>query len=147
VRWLELRRHAPRDPEADRLSEQGRALALHVGKDLPGGYAAIYTSPAKRAAETVAWFLRGLGQQLPQQHGVVEGLAEDDDARLADTVRDLITGLPDGARGLAVGHTPLIERAVQAVTGQEVAPLRECEGVVVEEEDGEIRVAREYRRE
>jgi phosphohistidine phosphatase SixA len=147
VRWLELRRHAPRDPDADRLSEDGRVLALHVGKDLPGGYAAIYSSPANRAAETVAWFLRGLGQQLPQNHGIAQGLAEEDAGRLATTVRELLAGLPDGARGLAVGHTPLIERAVQAVTGHDIAPLRECEGVLLEEDDGEIQLAREYRRE
>jgi broad specificity phosphatase PhoE len=176
VRWLELRRHAPREPEADRLSEEGQVLALHVGKDLPGGYAAIYTSPARRAAETVAWFLRGLGQQLPQEHGVVEGLGTpvedrwraaakaagagrvdaireqdqetlgEDSARLAGTVRELITGLPEGSRGLAVGHTPLIEAAVLALTGEAIEPLRECEGVLIEEEHGDVRLAREYRR-
>jgi broad specificity phosphatase PhoE len=176
LRSLEIRRHAPRDPEADRLSENGRALALQVGKDLPGGYAVVFTSPARRAAETAAWFLRGLGQQLPQDHGVAEGLAspvedrwrsaakaagtgridavrlqdpdlvEQESRKLADGVREVLTQVPDGGRGLAVGHSPLIEAAVYGLAGQIIEPLRECEGVLLREEDGEIRLAAQYRR-
>jgi broad specificity phosphatase PhoE len=177
VRALELRRHAPRDPDADALSEQGRALALSVGKDLPGGYAAVFTSPARRAAETAAWFLRGLGQQLPQDHGVAEGLAspvedrwrsaaraagtgridavrerdpelvEEESTRLAEAVRALLAQIPEGGRGLAVGHSPLIETAALGLTGAVIEPLSECEGILVEEEGGRVRLAAEYRRE
>ena len=177
MRALELRRHAPREPDADALSEQGRALALHIGQDLPGGYVAVFTSPARRAAETAAWFLRGLGQQLPQDHGVAEGLGspvedrwrsaakaagggridlvrerdpelvEGESARLAEAVRGLLAELPQGARGLAVGHSPLIEAAAFGLTGEVIEPLSECEGILVEEEDGRIRLAAEYRRE
>jgi broad specificity phosphatase PhoE len=176
VRSLELRRHAPRDPEADRLSENGRALALHVGKDLPGGYAAVFTSPAHRAAETAAWFLRGLGQQLPQEHGVAEELAspvedrwraaakaagtgridavreqdpdlvEEESRRLGEGVRRLFTHVPDGGRGLAVGHSPLIEAAVFGLTGEVIEALKECEGVALEQEE-DIRLVEQYRRE
>jgi broad specificity phosphatase PhoE len=176
VRALELRRHAPRDPDADALSEQGRALALSVGKDLPGGYAAVFTSPARRAAETAAWFLRGLGQQLPQDHGVAEGLAspvedrwrsaaraagtgridavrerdpelvEEESTRLAEAVRELLAQIPEGGRGLAVGHSPLIEAAALGLTGAVIEPLSECEGILVEEEGGRVRLAAEYRR-
>jgi broad specificity phosphatase PhoE len=177
VRALELRRHAPRDPDADALSEQGRALALSVGKDLPGGYAAVFTSPARRAAETAAWFLRGLGQQLPQDHGVAEGLAspvedrwrsaaraagtgridavrerdpelvEEESTRLAEAVRALLAQIPEGGRGLAVGHSPLIEAAALGLTGAVIEPLSECEGILIEEEGGRVRLAAEYRRE
>ena len=147
MRTLELRRHAPRDPDADRLSKDGQALALHIGKNLPGGYAALFTSPANRAAETAAYFLRAMGAQLPQIHGVSEELATDDPERLAEGVRKMLSEIPDGGRGLAVGHTPLIETAVQALTGKEIAPLRECEGVALEQEDDTIRLAGEYRRE
>jgi broad specificity phosphatase PhoE len=175
VRALELRRHAPRDPDADALSEQGRALALHVGKNLPGGYAAVFTSPARRAAETAAWFLRGLGQQLPAEHGVDEGLGspvedrwraaaksagtgrvdavrdhdndlvEEESARLSDAVRRLLAEIPEGARGLAIGHGPLIEAAVFGLTGQVIEPLSECEGILLEADDGGVRLAAEYR--
>ncbi len=176
MRALELRRHAPRDPKADALSEEGRVLALHVGKDLPGGYVAIYTSPAARAAETVAWFLRGLGQQLPQEHGVSKGLGstvedrwraaakaagsgrvdairehdpelvEEEADRLADAVRELLASVPDNARALAVGHSPLIEAAVLGLTGTVIEPLAECEGVLVVQDGGDVRLEAEYRR-
>lgn len=146
MRALELRRHAPRDPKEDRLSKDGQALALLIGKDLPGGYVALFTSPAKRAAETAAFFMRALGQQLPQIHGVSDDFASDDPDRLARSVRQILAAIPQGGRGLAVGHTPLIEKAVELLTGRRVAPLAECEGVLLEEEDGEIRLGTEYRR-
>ena len=145
MKSLELRRHAPRDPDADRLSKDGQALALKVGHDLPGGYAAVFTSPAKRAAETAAFFLRALGQQLPQTHGVSDDLAVDDAERLSRAVRQILDAIPEGGRGLAVGHTPRIEKAVKALTGQEIGPLAECEGVLLEKEDDEIRLVEEYR--
>jgi broad specificity phosphatase PhoE len=176
VRALELRRHSLRETDADALSEEGRVLALHVGKDLPGGYAAIYTSTAKRAAETVAWLLRGLGQQLPQDHGVSDGLGspvedrwraaakaagtsridaireqdaelvDQESRRLGSAARDLLASLPENGRALAVGHSPLIEAAVLGTTGQVIEPLRECEGVLLEEGAEEVRLAAEYRR-
>ena len=144
MRTLELRRHAPREPDEDRLSRDGQALAQETGRNLPGGYIAIWCSPAKRAAETVAWFLRGLGQQLPQEHGVIAGLASTD---ATDAVRNLLASVPEGARGLAVGHTPLIENAVAELTGTSISPLNECEGVAIEEDGGRVRVIAEYRRE
>jgi broad specificity phosphatase PhoE len=175
MRSLELRRHSKRDPDADELTEEGRALALRVGKDLPGGYDALFTSPATRAAQTAAWFLRGLGQQLPAIHGVVEGLAspvedrwrssakaagtgrvnavekvdsdlvEQESARLADAIRGLLAEVPEGGRGLAVGHSPLLESAVYGLTREVIEPLSECEGVLLEQDAGEIRLSREYR--
>lgn len=175
MRALELRRHAERDPEADRLSPEGQRHAEEVGRNLPGGYAALYSSPARRAAETVAWLLRGLGQPLPEQHAVVEGLASpveerwraaakaarsgridaierqdgelvrEEAPRLAGVARELVASIPEGGRGLAVGHTPLIEATVYVVTGSVIEPLGECDGVLLEEDAGEIRLAEEYR--
>ena len=147
MKALELRRHAPREADADRLSKDGQALALYVGRDLPGGYSAVFTSPAKRAAETAAYFMRALGQQLPQIHGVSDDLASSDPNTLARGVHQIFEAIPEGGRGLAIGHTPLLETVVRALTGEEIAPLRECEGVLLEEEDGAIRLATEYRRE
>jgi broad specificity phosphatase PhoE len=156
------------------LSEEGQALALRVGKDLPGGYAIIFTSPARRAAETAAWFLRGLGQKLPA-HAISEGLAspvedrwrsaagaagtvrldaveevdpdlvEKESARLAAAVRTLFEDVSEGGRGLAVGHTPLIEAAVYGLAGVVIEPLAECEGVLLEQDGKTVRLAREYR--
>jgi phosphohistidine phosphatase SixA len=174
MRSLELRRHSNREPDGDRLSEDGQALALRVGKDLPGGYAIVFTSPARRAAETAAWFLRGLGQKLPA-HAVAPGLAspvedrwrsaagsagsgridaveqadadlvERESSRLADAIRELLEDVPEGGRALAVGHTPLIEAAVYGLTSRVIQPLGECEGVLLEQEGEEVRLAAEYR--
>jgi broad specificity phosphatase PhoE len=175
VRALEIRRHATRHPEEDRLSSDGEILAERVGSQLTGPYHAVFTSPARRAAETAAWFLRGLGQQIPPMHGVAEGLssdvedrwrsaakaaassridaiegvdpdlAEKESALLADTVRRLLADLPEDGRGLAIGHSPLIEAAVYGLTGTIIEPLKECEGVLLVEDAGLVRLDRELR--
>ena len=110
VRQLELRRHARRDPHADRLSAAGRAQAEDVGRAATATYDVVFVSPAQRAAETAAWFLRGAGQQLPD-HEVVPGLGGQDATGgspdgMAAGVRALLERVPDGGRGLAISHTP-----------------------------------------
>jgi phosphohistidine phosphatase SixA len=134
VRTLEIRRHAQRDPDADRLSELGRARAQSVGATLAGGYSVVFVSPAERAAETVAWMLRGLGEPLPT-HAVIPGLAAKDNdgsaLAMAGVMSALLDAVPEDGRGLAVSHTPLIERAVLGLVGREIEPLAECEGVVL----------------
>ena len=147
MKSLELRRHAPREPGEDRLSAAGRVLAEDVGRGLPGRYDAIFVSSAKRAAETAAWFLRGAGHRLPRTHAIVEGLAgdPDDSEALAAELRRLFEDIPEGGRGLAVGHTPLIETAVSRLTGAAVADLGECEGVLVVEDSDGFRLETEYR--
>jgi phosphohistidine phosphatase SixA len=140
VRTLEIRRHAQRDPDADRLSELGRARAQSVGTALAGGYSVVFVSPAERAAETVAWMLRGLGEPLPA-HAVIPGLAAKDNdgsaLAMAGVISALLDAVPEDGRGLAVSHTPLIERAVLGLLGREIEPLAECEGVVITKaEDG-----------
>jgi len=138
VRTLEIRRHAQRDPDADRLSELGRARAQSVGAVLAGGYSVVFVSPAERAAETVAWMLRGLGEPLPA-HAVIPGLAAKDNdgsaLAMAGVISALLDAVPEDGRGLAVSHTPLIERAVLGLLGREMEPLAECEGVVITKAD------------
>lgn len=139
---LELRRHARRDPAADRLSDEGRAAAEDAGRQAASAgivYAAVFVSPAQRAAETAAWFLRGAGQQLPD-HGVVPGLGGHDTSGgspegMAAGVRALLDQIPDGGRGLAISHTPLVERAAFGLTGIEVVPMAELEGILVTRDD------------
>jgi broad specificity phosphatase PhoE len=164
VRSLELRRHARRDPAEDRLSPEGRVQAEDVGRTLSGDYAVLFVSPAQRAAETVAWLLRGLGRPLPS-HAVVPGLlsevedrwraagkaagssrlsdirahdrslVEEESSRMAGVLAGVLARVPEGGRGLAVGHTPLIEAGILGITGQEIEPLGECEGVLLTQED------------
>jgi len=143
---LELRRHAPREATRDALSERGRALAEDVGRSRLEPYDVVFVSPAERAAETAAWILRGAGQQLPLGHAVIPGLAGQDASGgspegLAAGVRALLAQIPKGGLALAISHTPLVERAAFGLTGREIAPLSECEGVMVtRRDDGQITV-------
>jgi len=145
MRRLELRRHAKRDPNADRLSAQGRAQAEDVGRASVAGYDAVFVSPAERAAETAAWIVRGSGRQLPD-HGVIPGLAGKDETGgspegMAAGVRALLAAVPEGGVGLAVGHTPFVERAMNGLTGREPRPFAELEGIrVTQHDDGSIEV-------
>lgn len=145
MRQLELRRHARRDPAADRLSAAGRAQAEDVGRTAAAAYDVVFVSPSARAAETAAWFLRGAGRQLPD-HEIVPGLGGRDASGgsptgMAAGVRALLDRVPDGGRGLAISHTPLVEHAALGLTGGEIDPLRECEGILVTlEDDGSIDV-------
>ncbi|MEW6059689.1 MAG: histidine phosphatase family protein [Actinomycetota bacterium] len=143
MRELELRRHARRDPDADRLSPEGRTQAEDVGRMLVGGYDVVFVSPAKRAAETLALFSAGLRAKLPECT-VVAGLAgqgtDGTPIALGAVLAELLRQAPEGSRGLAVGHTPLIEKAVLGLTGRRIEPLSECEGVLLTADADEIRV-------
>lgn len=144
MKQLELRRHARRDPSADRLSAEGRAQAEDVGRAARATtYDAVFTSPAARAAETAAWFLRGAAQQLPE-HGVVPGLAGRDESGgspegMAAGVRALLAQTAEGSRAVAFSHTPFVERAAFGLVGIEIEPVAECEGILVTQgDDGSI---------
>src|SRR6476646_8774055 len=142
---LELRRHAPRDGERDGLSERGRAMAEDVGRSRGIRYDAIFVSPAARAAETAAWILRGAGQPLPPDHAVIPGLAGQDASGgspegMAAGLRRLLDRVPEGGRGIAFSHTPLVERGAFGLTGREIVTLKELEGVLVTLEDDDVAV-------
>ena len=145
MRTLELIRHAVRDLDADRLSPEGRAQAGDLGRETGAPYDVIFVSPADRAAETAAWILRGAGRQLPD-HRVVAGLAGKDDSKgspegMAAGVRTLLAEVPEGAVGLAVSHTPFVERAMLGLSGREPAAFAECEGIrVTLRDDGTLDV-------
>ena len=147
MKQIELRRHATRDPAADRLSPAGRALAEDVGRARADiRYDAVFVSPAERAAETAAWIFRGAHQQLPPVHAVVPGLAGKDAAggspgSVAKGLRALLDELPDGGRALAISHTPFVERAALGLTGREVEPMGECDGIMITlNDDGAITI-------
>ncbi len=145
MRQIELRRHAKRDPNRDALSPAGRAQAEDVGRESGQGYDAVFVSPAERAAETAAWIVRGSGRQLPE-HGVIPGLAGKDETGgsaegMAAGVRALVAEVPDGGLGLAVSHTPFVERAMTGLTGRDPKPFAECEGIrVTMQDDGSLDV-------
>jgi hypothetical protein len=82
--------------------------------------------------------LRGRFAQLPP-HAVVPGLsAKDSDGSplaMAGVLSALLDAVPEGGRGLAISHTPLIERGVLGLSAREIEPLGECEGVLLSKKD------------
>lgn len=173
MRYLELRRHA--DSEGDALTPEGRTTAERVGREMDGKFDGVFTSPAKRAAESAAWFLRGLGQQLPQLHGVTDGLTSPEEdrwreaakrsetgrvddiertdpellrselPRLTDAALQMLAAIEDGQRALAIGHSPLLEAAVYGLTGRVLEPLGRCEGVLLGHDGERVTVEAESR--
>jgi len=142
---LELRRHAQRDGQEDRLNDAGRARAEELGRAASDvRYAKIFLSPAQRAAQTVAWILRGSGQGLPP-HAIVPGLAGTA-GTIGPVVGAFFDQIPADGRGLVVGHTPLLETAVQALTGVPIAELQPGEGALLARgDDGVVTLVEEFR--
>ena len=67
---------------------------------------------------------------------MVPGLAGKDDSKgtpegMAAGVRALLAEVPEGGVGLAVSHTPFVERAMLGLTGREPSAFAECEGIRV----------------
>ena len=168
AKYVELRRHT--DDEDDALSSDGVRAALDIGAELEGRYEVLVSSGAQRATQTLACFLAALGQKVPggvvveaglrseiedrwkaayqkAGSGEIEALrsadpelVEQDSATLGAALRRVFDRLPDGARALAVGHSPTNEAAVLGLTGEMVAPMSKGAGVLVVEDGGEFRV-------
>lgn len=158
---IELRRHT--DNDGDVLTSDGVAHAVEIGTGLRGGYRLAAASPAARAVQTVACFLAGLGETVPDGVVIESGLrssredrwravysktgkgdldslreadpdlVRDDSATLADGLRSIFARLDDGDRALAVAHSPTSEAAVYGLTGETIDPLGKGEGVIVAE--------------
>lgn len=161
---VELRRHT--DNDGDALTEDGVRAALEIGGRLAGGYALFVSSGMQRATQTLACFLAGLGQRVPDGVIVEPGLRTQTEGRwreiyaetkkpdlasfraadpafvdaetasLGAALRRVFGHLPEDGRALAVGHSPTNEAAVFALSGHEVAPLGKGDGVLVVEEAG-----------
>jgi broad specificity phosphatase PhoE len=168
ARYVELRRHT--DSDGDVLSEEGVRAALEIGRRLTGPYALLVTSGAQRATQTLACFACMLAEPVsggvivePGLRSEVEDrwraayrsagsgelsalrdadpeLARDDSRRLAAGLRRILDRLPDGARALAVGHSPTNEAAVFGLTGEMVAPISKGAGVLVVDDADRARI-------
>jgi broad specificity phosphatase PhoE len=167
---VELRRHT--DADGDALSEKGVQAATEIGRGLAGGYRFAISSGAQRATQTIACFLDGLGESVPdgvrsddrfrseiedrwraayQRAGAGDidsfGAADPElvtieSRRFGNALKSVFDELRDGEAALIVGHSPMQEAAVYGLTGQIVEPLGKGEGVIVLEEDGSYRVER-----
>jgi broad specificity phosphatase PhoE len=168
AKYVELRRHT--DADGDVLTPEGVKAALEIGARLAGGYDLLVSSGAQRATQTLACFLAGLGERVPQGVVVEPGLrsraeerwrtayekagsgtlqalqeadpelVEQDSAALAAALRRVLESLPDGGRALLVGHSPTNEAAVLGLAGEIVEPISKGAGALVVEEDGAFRV-------
>ena len=170
AKYVELRRHT--DADGDVLTSEGVQAALEIGSRLTGDYELLVSTGAQRATQTLACLLAGLGEKAPQGVVVEPGLrssveerwrgayqkagsgdlpalrkadpelVEEDSAVLAAALRRVLDALPEGGRALVVGHSPTNEAAVFGLVGEVVEPISKGEGVLVVEEDGDLRVER-----
>ena len=159
---VELRRHT--DNDGDALTDDGVRAALEIGARLAGDYTLLVSSGVQRATQTLACFLAGLGQRVPDGVIVETGLRTEAEGRwreiyaqtkkpdlvsfqaadpefvafevasLGAALHRVFDRLGDGGRALAVGHSPTNEAAVFALTGEMVRPMAKGEGVLVVEE-------------
>src|SRR5881409_1409892 len=72
ARYVELRRHT--DADGDVLTQEGVRAATEIGGRLDGGYDLLVSTGAQRATQTLACFLAGLGEKVPQGVVVETGL-------------------------------------------------------------------------
>jgi hypothetical protein len=156
---IELRRHV--DADGDVLTPDGVTAALAIGAHLRGGYQLGVSTGAQRATQTLACFIAGLGERVPDGvvvelglrsqvedrwraayekagSGALEALREADpelvaadSERLGGALRRVLESLPDGGRALVVGHSPTNEAAILGLTGEIVEPLAKGAGVFV----------------
>jgi phosphohistidine phosphatase SixA len=168
AKHVELRRHT--DADEDELTSDGVQAALEIGSRLTGAYDLLVSTGAQRATQTLACFLAGLGEKVPRGVVVEQGLrsdveerwraayekagsgdlpalrkadpelVEEDSAVLAAALRRVLDALPEGGRALVVGHSPMNEAAVLGLVGEIVEPISKGEGVLLVEEDGDLRV-------
>ena len=168
ARYVELRRHT--DSDGDVLSEDGVAAALEIGRRLRGPYALLASSGAQRATQTLACFACALSEpvsggtlvepalrsdsedrwraayqaagsgELAALRAADPELVREDSQRLATGLRRVLDRLPEGARALAVGHSPTNEAAVFGLTGELVAPISKGAGLLVVAEGDRARV-------
>ena len=120
---LWLLRHGEAEPhgvraDADRaLTEKGRAQSLAAGRALARldvEFAAIYTSPRKRALDTALLAAEALDGRSPQIHQPLHAGFSRADAE------ELLAGAAPDARVLVVGHEPDFSQVVHDFTGARV---------------------------
>ena len=164
MKVVELRRHT--EAEGDVLTDKGVHAAAAIGSKLADHYDVIISSGAQRATQTIACFLAGgevhsnEGVEVDSRFrsdvedrwraayklagaGDIDSFREVD-PELVNAESELLGGalteifdrLPEGGRALIVGHSPMQEAAVYALTGEAVEPLSKGAGVRITQ-DGE----------
>lgn len=152
---IEFRRHALKGngQYKEMLSPEGIAQAEKIGaEEMKGrGFTHIATTPYFRTAQTACAFAKGAGDftclnhvtldalftkrldelvEYVKKYGAIvepeHALIKAESARMANEFSVWLETLPDNARVLAVGHSPLLEILYYGLTKEIVAPLKEC---------------------
>jgi phosphohistidine phosphatase len=117
-RELWFLRHGEAEDGGDdpRLTERGRHQAEAAGKalaELGLRFDAVFTSPRARARETAELACAALGCDSAVHEPLSGGFGRDD-------ALELLSGQPDAARVLVVGHEPDFSQTIAALGGGEV---------------------------
>ena len=169
TKTLELRRHTANDGDA--LTAEGVAEAVRIGRSMRRPYDVVVSSGAQRATQSAACFLAGMGAEVPGGVIVDEGfrsLSEDrwraiyaetkngdleaflvadhafvesEARRFSAALERVASQTPDGGSALIVGHSPMIEATVWAVTDAAVPALGKGRAVVLTYSDGVFVIA------
>ena len=106
--------HDSKDDDADReLTARGERQSVAAGMALARlgvEFAAIYTSPKRRAADTARLASEALGAEPESEDVLGDGFERDD-------AIELVRRHDDDARVLVVGHEPSFSQVVQDLTG------------------------------
>lgn len=116
---------------AQRATQTLACFACALAEPVSGG---VIVEPGLRSSVEERWFAayRAAGSgELFAWREVDHELVREDAARFAAGLRRVLDRLPDGARALAVGHSPTNEAAVYGLTGEIVAPMSKGAGVLV----------------
>jgi phosphohistidine phosphatase len=108
--------HDAKDDFDRELTPRGERQSVAAGEALARlglEFAACYTSPLVRAAQTAALACKPLNVTPESRDDVGKGFD-------AETVRQLLAEQDDGARILIVGHNPSFEQVVLDLTGANV---------------------------
>ena len=169
AKYVEMRRHT--DNDGDYLTDGGVKSALEIGARLKNDYEVFVSSGAQRSTQTIACLVAASGLRarngvvvddrfrsenedrwkdaytragsgdIEAFHRADPDLVDKEAGLFATALEDLFHSLPDGARAMVVGHSPMQEAAVWGLTGHAIASLGKGEAVlVILESDGTFRV-------
>lgn len=169
MKVVELRRHTAND--GDVLTVEGVIAAVEIGQKLDGPYDLVVSSGAQRATQAAACFLAGMREPVPGGVVVDDAFRSDHEdhwreihaatkkpdlegflvadysfvqseaTRFGEALHRVVTHIPDGGRALIVGHSPMLEAAAWAVTGEAVRALPKGEAVVLTYKGGVFSLA------
>jgi len=125
---------------ASRATEMAEILRRMVGQeDLP-----VTVFPDLRSSVEDRWRTAakaaGKNADIEAIRDVDPDLVEHEGFLLGQALRGVFEALPDGGRGLVVGHSPTNEAAVLGLATEVVGPLGKGEGVLIVEDEGGFRV-------